>query len=301
MSSKPRVPSVEQIKTLAESGARLRGLVVRASSTLNYIVWIDESALADAFAAFADALRPLRKLTEESVTGWADDYQVWMAVRDMPGEMDTIARRLKMERLTDPPEEREAFIAAQDARWRKRVAAPFFDAALSIQRGCRIGETSAEINYWAKLARDDGGYHATMTLEKARDKYPKARDRFWTSPRLGADLPAGNDAKSSAKRAKLNVLPVRLSAAVQFLERELAIARRSDESEKEKIKPGPKAKTRGGRPVVHDPKADRRVFDAWKSGQYEDFERLATALGTAKREVQLAIGRHRAREGRKGK
>lgn len=52
---------------------------------------------------------------------------------------------------------------------------------------------------------------------------------------------------------------------------------------------------RRGRPVDTDPQADQRIDDAWKSGRYNDYEELARALDLQRRQVELAIDRHRKR------
>jgi len=50
-----------------------------------------------------------------------------------------------------------------------------------------------------------------------------------------------------------------------------------------------------GRPTDTDPKADKRIFDAWNTGQYKTYEDLARKLGLKKRDVKLVIDRHRRR------
>jgi hypothetical protein len=50
-----------------------------------------------------------------------------------------------------------------------------------------------------------------------------------------------------------------------------------------------------GRKQDTDPKADERVWDAWKSGEHKDYEALGRELDMSKHEVQCAIDRHRHR------
>lgn len=54
-------------------------------------------------------------------------------------------------------------------------------------------------------------------------------------------------------------------------------------------------KKRGRKPST-DLKADKRIYDAWKSGRHESYEACGRALGNVKkREVANAIDRHRQR------
>jgi hypothetical protein len=59
-----------------------------------------------------------------------------------------------------------------------------------------------------------------------------------------------------------------------------------------------KSKGGRGRPIDTDPKADRRIVEAWARGrgQYKSLEDLAHGLGTTKPEVKKAIDRHRQRK-----
>jgi hypothetical protein len=61
------------------------------------------------------------------------------------------------------------------------------------------------------------------------------------------------------------------------------------------LQPG-KASRKGhpGRKPDTDPKADKRIVDAWKTGRYKTYEQLAKALGgMTKKQVKRAIDRHR--------
>ncbi len=53
-----------------------------------------------------------------------------------------------------------------------------------------------------------------------------------------------------------------------------------------------------GRPSDTDHKADRQVFEAWKSSGCKSFENFARQSGKPVREVKLAIDRHRQRHAR---
>ena len=55
-------------------------------------------------------------------------------------------------------------------------------------------------------------------------------------------------------------------------------------------------KRRGRKPDT-DPKADKRVWDAWQSGEHKDHEQLAVALGMTRREAKLALDRYRHQPG----
>jgi hypothetical protein len=54
---------------------------------------------------------------------------------------------------------------------------------------------------------------------------------------------------------------------------------------------------RRGRPQdkTIDPEQDRRILDAWETGNYHNFKELAQAFNLEEREVKLAIDRERKR------
>jgi hypothetical protein len=56
-----------------------------------------------------------------------------------------------------------------------------------------------------------------------------------------------------------------------------------------------KKRRRRGRPRDTDPAADRRIFDAWQTGQYKKYEDLAQELHISKLDVERAIDRHQKR------
>lgn len=60
-----------------------------------------------------------------------------------------------------------------------------------------------------------------------------------------------------------------------------------------------KNKKKRGRPSDTDLKEDKRLYEAWKSGGHGSLEDLATQESKSKRDIHLAIDRHRKRIGRK--
>jgi hypothetical protein len=58
---------------------------------------------------------------------------------------------------------------------------------------------------------------------------------------------------------------------------------------------GAKQKGQRGRKLDTDPKADKRVADAWTTGQYKTYRECAAALGMPEKKVRAAIDRHRHR------
>jgi hypothetical protein len=60
--------------------------------------------------------------------------------------------------------------------------------------------------------------------------------------------------------------------------------------------PSGKTGKRRGRKKVYDPKADRRLADAWATGQYKRYADLAAEKGMSAKAVELALGRHRKRQ-----
>lgn len=53
---------------------------------------------------------------------------------------------------------------------------------------------------------------------------------------------------------------------------------------------------RRGRPKDTDPKADKRIWDAWHTGSYRKHEDLAKSLSTTARHAKAALDRQRKRE-----
>ncbi len=62
-----------------------------------------------------------------------------------------------------------------------------------------------------------------------------------------------------------------------------------------------KRRRKRGRPRDTDPKADKRIADAWQSGQHKTYADLARELKKSEREVRAAIDRHRQRLKREGR
>jgi hypothetical protein len=58
---------------------------------------------------------------------------------------------------------------------------------------------------------------------------------------------------------------------------------------------GRRRRKRRGRPSDTDPKADKRIYDAWQTRQYKNYAELAVALSLSEREVELAVDRVRKR------
>ena len=70
----------------------------------------------------------------------------------------------------------------------------------------------------------------------------------------------------------------------------------SADGKSDKGKRGKGKKGRGRlKPTAASIKADKEISDAWKTGRYKTYAELANEKGITKREVGLAIGRHRKR------
>jgi hypothetical protein len=59
-----------------------------------------------------------------------------------------------------------------------------------------------------------------------------------------------------------------------------------------------RCRRRLGRPADTDPVADRRIAEAWRTRRHESHQALGDAIGITKREVQMALDRHRKRVGK---
>src|SRR3954469_23646158 len=102
-----RTPFLEEIRESAKSGRNLVSTWNDVFSKIDDCVWRNEEQLAEAIGKFADAIRPLRGLEEDSFTGWP--HAVWMGVRDAITELDMLASEIKLERMTAPRAERDAY------------------------------------------------------------------------------------------------------------------------------------------------------------------------------------------------
>jgi len=60
----------------------------------------------------------------------------------------------------------------------------------------------------------------------------------------------------------------------------------------------PRRRRRGGRPRDTDAKQDKRIADAWQTGRFAGYDDLARELGKTKRDVRMALDRHRKRAGK---
>jgi hypothetical protein len=69
---------------------------------------------------------------------------------------------------------------------------------------------------------------------------------------------------------------------------------RAAPEEAERAKHTPKVSNRGRIPDT-DSRDDKRVWDAWRSGEHKDYAALALALGKSKRDVKCAVDRQRHR------
>jgi hypothetical protein len=58
---------------------------------------------------------------------------------------------------------------------------------------------------------------------------------------------------------------------------------------------GSPTRRKPGRPSDTDKESDCRIHDAWQTKRYDSLEALAGAFGTTRREVKLALDRHRQR------
>lgn len=57
-----------------------------------------------------------------------------------------------------------------------------------------------------------------------------------------------------------------------------------------------KRRRRQGRPQSSDPKADQKVYDAWRTRGWRTFEELGSVLGMSHYDVRRAVDRHRKRQ-----
>ena len=72
------------------------------------------------------------------------------------------------------------------------------------------------------------------------------------------------------------------------------------EGRRQPAKPTPKRKhKRNGRPRQYDPKLDKRISDAWESGQYRSYKDMKREFEMSSKEIGNAIKRHRVRQVRK--
>src|SRR5262245_246539 len=117
MSSDTPIPSIEQLRALAESGRQLVSVWVTIFRSHNGRLWAEEERLADGIENVADALVPLQKIDEPTIQRWSPD--VWIALRELPGELERIASLLGLGSLIDAPRKREKFKQLRISKWKK--------------------------------------------------------------------------------------------------------------------------------------------------------------------------------------
>ena len=92
--------------------------------------------------------------------------------------------------------------------------------------------------------------------------------------------------------------------AIDWLSSQLAIPESERDTQPRTSPPAPlgnkvpkKSPRKGGRPPATDPKKDKGIYEAWKTGYYKGYADLAakTRLATNAQEVRKAIDRHRHR------
>jgi hypothetical protein len=95
--------------------------------------------------------------------------------------------------------------------------------------------------------------------------------------------------------------PAWRAAMLQGLRLEAALRRdREGETQQETSPTGDtrkaaKPKRKPGRKPQYEAKKDKQIFDAWKSGRYRVYADLAQELHLKRRDVKLAIDRHKKR------
>jgi hypothetical protein len=107
---------------------------------------------------------------------------------------------------------------------------------------------------------------------------------------LGILTPEWPMNRSSMPPLALGVIPAywRIEGRAVSLDRELK--RGPEESKRPK-----EGKRRRGRHVDTDPAADKRIFDAWQSGEHKEYADLGRSLGMSSSYIAKAIDRHRHR------
>lgn len=150
--------------------------------------------------------------------------------------------------------------------------------------------------YVRRFAKDDWTAWSTpaqrLAAEAAKRVYSLQLDSEFLEA-LGTQLPPDSSVMPAAAGYRIlqklaEVCQARLTAEAQ--------TRKQGEGA---AKSAPKRRRKRGRPADTDPKADKKIEDAWQTGQYRTHEDLAGALNTSRREVTAALDRQRKRRKRK--
>jgi hypothetical protein len=230
----------------------------------------------------------LRSLDDVTVNSFPMDARA--GVRELRSVFDDMIRRLKWEQVVSP--DGEEFINERHRSHQDRHRR-YLETILSVANG-RIerGQTlSHSIRNRARLAEREG-LSATVPFEVAEQNAQDLHTQLYFTPVI-SDVKAEQDEEEDDRLR-------RAVAAIQMGIRELLRRLVGPIGTTPSGRTGlPRPKRRpGGRPKDTDPKADRRIAEAWQTGTHSTFADLARALGTNKRDVKLAIDRHRHRHRR---
>jgi hypothetical protein len=189
-----------------------------------------------------------------------------------------------------------------------------------------VGRIEAGYDHLAQTlqrpSRTEQGWHDAVNASALSSDTRKAlcnlydaidweRQRLHDGQRLPASLRHGFGLLNDGLRLLLHELSDQEHAEVESVVEEIekrwnwSVSRGSspddDKAVHEQAKGvGQRRRKRRGRPQDTDPKADKRIFEAWHSGHYTTYDELACELHKTKREVQLAVERHRKRIERAG-
>jgi len=133
-----------------------------------------------------------------------------------------------------------------------------------------------------------------MTGDAANPNATESLDRVYVCPKCG----------SKTRDPRWQMMALVLTEAGEQLAQRLACS--SDAAERFAVMPiryraqgskrkGEKQSPSTGRPQDTDQAADKRIAEAWGTGEYKNLEELANALDKRKRDVRLALDRHRKR------
>jgi hypothetical protein len=193
-----RAPSIDQLVEVHQS---LRGFIGKARyASENWGEQEDE--YLPPYVCLYEALRSVRPVMD-SVEGWAPEDRVGDILRAIVDEFDAITETWGWQLVAVPEPARTSYVKDRKKWFRDNVERPMYEAAVSWQTGHK--GLICPVKDWAKKGREQG-FTATMTAEQAEACFPKFRDAWMTTPRIGRHYPELTPEQSTRLGTAWNVL-----------------------------------------------------------------------------------------------
>jgi hypothetical protein len=257
----------------------------------------------------------------EPQAGMLPDLARW-GLRDFRARLDAIADRWGCRAALGP--DGLAHVESLQASFREAAERPYVEALLAHlehaeRAGLRPPGGILKSATWARDRAREGGYTGRPTFDEAKATLPDLDARHARGP-FGTVLIVATDDDALGMHKALKdvwdgIASDRFALQIERCDRQQIARlarqpktppneastgdggdgeRHAEAAEHQRrggaSRPRPK---RGGRPVVYDPKRDKRIFEAWATGEYASRADLARAFEMTERDAFLAYDRYR--------